>query len=116
MFYVKTRRFDYIFFTKSREERDILVHEFNAICENKNPEVQVMSARQSVMDLIDPLKAFNSYNLSMSCAPNFSSDHIIAVDRRSALYIRDGVRCYASKTMRKELYMTDGVLYKEPKD
>ena len=29
-------------------------------------------------------------------------------------YVRDGVRCYISLTLRKELYVTDGILYKEP--
>lgn len=33
----------------------------------------------------------------------------------SAHYIRDGSRCYLSSTLRKELYITDGMLYKEPK-
>ena len=28
-------------------------------------------------------------------------------------YIRDGVRCFVSETLRKELYVTDGVLFKE---
>ena len=32
----------------------------------------------------------------------------------SVEYVRDGVRCYISLTLRKELYVTDGILYKEP--
>ena len=31
------------------------------------------------------------------------------------IYIRDGVRCYLSETLRRELYITDGQLMKEPK-
>ena len=30
------------------------------------------------------------------------------------IFIRDGFKCYVSKTLRKELYLTDGVLVKEP--
>lgn len=29
-------------------------------------------------------------------------------------YVRDGMRCYVSKTLRRELYLTDGLLYKKP--
>ena len=30
-------------------------------------------------------------------------------------YLRDGFHCYVSKTLRKELYITDGFLMKEPR-
>ena len=100
-----------MFFAKTREDRDILVHEFNAICDKRNPDVELMSARQNVMHLIKPIDAFNAYNLSMSV---YDNEHIIFADERSCEYIRDGVRCYASKTLRKELYITDGDLYKKP--
>ena len=30
------------------------------------------------------------------------------------VYVRDGLRCYISATLRKELYITDGLLMKEP--
>lgn len=30
-------------------------------------------------------------------------------------YVRDGVRCYVSQTLRRELWITDGPLYKEPR-
>ena len=111
---MKTKRYDFMFFAHTRNERDILVHEINALSETKNAEVEVMSARQNVMNDIDPVNAFNAYNLSMSCAPDFKSDHIIVADRRSVHYIRDGYRCYTSKTMRKELFLTDGCVFKEP--
>ena len=58
-----------MFFAESREERDILVHELNAICQQNNDEVLQMTARQDVMHLIDPIEAFNAYNLSVACAP-----------------------------------------------
>ena len=29
-------------------------------------------------------------------------------------YVRDGMRCYVSQTLRRELYLTDGILYKKP--
>ena len=41
-------------------------------------------------------------------------DQIIVADPNYVEYIRDGVRCYVSRTLRKELYLTDGVLYKKP--
>ena len=31
------------------------------------------------------------------------------------IYIRDGTRCFVSNTLRKEHYITDGPLIKEPK-
>ena len=40
---------------------------------------------------------------------------IIKSDPESAHYIRNGARCFVSLTLRKELYITDGMLYKEPK-
>ena len=52
-FYVKTKRFDFMFFANTRNERDILVHEINALSDNKNAEVEVMSARQNVMNDIN---------------------------------------------------------------
>ena len=38
-FAIKTRRNQIMFFAESREERDILVHELNAICQQNNDEV-----------------------------------------------------------------------------
>ena len=113
-FYVKTWAYSLIFFANSSDERDILFHEINALSETKNAYVMHTSARESTMDNIDAIDSFNAYNLSMSCAPNFESDHIIAADKRSAIYIRDGYRCYTSKTMHKEPYLTDGCVFKAP--
>ena len=33
-----------------------------------------MTARQDVMHLIDPIEAFNAYNLSVACAPEVAED------------------------------------------
>ena len=54
---------------QSREDRDILLHEMNNICKQSNMEVEIMSARQDVMDRIDPIESFNAWNLSMVCIP-----------------------------------------------
>ena len=45
------------------------MHELNAICQASNEEVMHMTARQDVMHLIDPVQAFNAYNLSMGWKP-----------------------------------------------
>lgn len=58
-----------MFFAKTRNDRDILVHELNNICRVKNDEVYLMSARQEVMHMINPIDSFNAYNLSMMCTP-----------------------------------------------
>lgn len=31
------------------------------------------------------------------------------------VYVRDGIRCFVSETLRRELFITDGMLVKEPK-
>ena len=56
-------------FAATRPDRDIIVHELNSVCLRKNEEVLLLSARQDVMHLIDPIDSFNAYNLSMMCAP-----------------------------------------------
>ena len=64
-----------MFFANSREDKDIIVHELNAICQqNNNSEILLMTARQDVMHLIDPIEAFNAYNLSVACAPGVAED------------------------------------------
>ena len=96
-----------------------------------------MTARQDVMHLIDPIEAFNAYNLSVACAPEVAEDElndenafrsnkegnsllvqgqeqILVANPNYVEYVRDGVRCYVSKSLRKELYLTDGTLYKKP--
>ena len=66
---LKTTIQDYIFFLRAREDRDIMLHEMNNICKQSNVEVEIMSARQDVMDRIDPIESFNAWNLSMVCIP-----------------------------------------------
>lgn len=39
--------------------------------------------------------------------------HIIKAEADYVCYIRDGVRCFVSATLRKEMYVTDGELWKE---
>ena len=73
-----------------------------------------MTARHNVMDVINPVDAFNAYNMSMSFAPKPINDHIISASKKRATYVRDGIRCYTSLTMHKELYLTSGILFKEP--
>ena len=86
------------------------------------------------MPFIDPIQAFNVWNLSVMCAqasPEQTSfdnsalrnkgdlineqSQIIKSDLNCAHYIRDGARCYVTATLRKEMFITDGMLYKEPK-
>lgn len=131
-FAVKTNRLDFIFYSRIREDREILLHEINNISKQTNVEIELMSARQDVMDRIDPIDSFNAWNLSMVCNPiaaqaeafqmsslkqadNLVSEqaHIIKAEPGYVSYIRDGIRCYVSETLRKELYVTDGVLFKE---
>ena len=137
-FAVKSKTDQIMFFANSREDKDILVHELNAICQqNYNSEILQMTARQNVMHLIDPIEAFNAYNLSVACAPVEAEDEnenenafrynkegnsllvqgqeqILVANPNYVEYVRDGVRCYVSKFLRKELYLTDGILYKRP--
>jgi len=68
-FSLQTDTGDMLFFAKTRTDRDILVHEVNNICQFKNEEAYLMSVRQDVMHMIDPIDSFNAYNLSMMCAP-----------------------------------------------
>ena len=127
-----------MFFAHSKEDKDIIVHELNAVCQqNNNSEILQMTARQDVMHLIDPIEAFNAYNLSVACAPEVTEDElndenafrsnkegnsllvqgqeqILVANPNYVEYVRDGVRCYVSKNLRKELYLTDGTLYKKP--
>ena len=131
---VKTQNINFVFLMQSREERDILVHEINAVCQVRNHEVQLLSARRCVMPFIDPIVAFNVWNLSIICMPlsveqsAFDNStlrrrgdsineqaQIVRSEPVSADYIRNGARCYVSSTLRKELFITDGLLYKEPK-
>jgi hypothetical protein len=86
------------------------------------------------MHLIDPIEAFNAWNLSVVCGPTPSGidvfnrsgskqraqdvctqAQIIKAEADYVSYIRDGVRCYISQVLRKELYITDGYLWKESK-
>lgn len=104
-----------------------------------------MTARRDVLHLIDPIKSFNAYNLSLSHMPPqkvleeddlkmecFSArsltaakafmlgsqahlqEHIVRTDPDFVEYVRDGFRCYVSQSLRRELYLTDGILYKRP--
>ena len=89
------------------------------------------------MSLIDPIEAFNAYNLSLTSLPltnlelafrtGFSVDNlaeqtdeqhekITQVNPEFVTYIRDGMRCYVSVTMRREPWIMDGILIKEPKE
>ena len=45
------------------------MHEFHNICHEANVDIELMSARQDVMDKIDPIDSFNAWNLSMVCGP-----------------------------------------------
>lgn len=133
-FSLKTTDQSFVFYAKTREEREILVHELYNICKEKNQELEMASARRDVMDRIDPISSFNAWNLSMICGPitvhqdsfqKTSLRHkrdsiseqaqIIKAHPEFVSYIRDGVRCFVSETLRKELYITDGVLQKESK-
>ena len=135
-FCVKTAsKGDLTFYVKYKEDRDILMHEFHNICHEANVDIELMSARQDVMDKIDPIDSFNAWNLSMVCGPltaeqeafqntdrldqqlNATNEQaqIIEAQPGYVAYIRDGVRCFVSDTLRKELYVTDGDLYKESK-
>ena len=86
------------------------------------------------MDKIDPIDSFNAWNLSIVCGPTtkqqeaFQSSglrhrldsiseqsQIIKAESTYVSYIRDGVRCFISQTLRKELFITDGYLFKESK-
>lgn len=44
-FTVKTSRVDLVYYTKFREDRDILVHEFNNICQQTSIDIELLSAR-----------------------------------------------------------------------
>lgn len=119
---------------KTREEREILLHELNIVCKHANEEVDVFSARGEVMNRIDPIVSFNAWNLSIACGPESKhlkefqcnglmaakndhalaeQAHIIKADSDFVVYIRDGMRCFVSATLRKEMYITDGDLWKE---
>ena len=66
---VKTVDTDYMFFAFTKHDRNILFHELNGICQASNEEIFLVSTRQHVMHMINPIDAFNAYNLSMMCAP-----------------------------------------------
>jgi len=77
-FAVKTKTDEFVFFARSEADRQIWVHELrNLISTDSNPllreengfEQTVVSVRGEVMDKIDPIKAFNAWNLSIYCAP-----------------------------------------------
>ncbi len=91
-----------------------------------------MNTRGYLMEKIDPVQAFNAWNLSMVCGPTsldvakFQSkslkakresiseqSHIIKAETNHVSYIRDGVRCFVSESLRKELFVTDGTLFKQ---
>ena len=131
-FSVKTTTRELTFLAKTREIRDITMHEINNICVDQNAEVLMLSARGDVMQLINPVDAFNAWNLSVVCGPTPSGQsafnksstrskknsvheqaQIIKAESEYVSYIRDGVRCYVSQHLRKEMYITDGVLWKE---
>ena len=85
------------------------------------------------MDKIDPIDSFNAWNLSMVVGPVSKDEEfrtgglkrqadsiseqtqIIQAEPGYVSYIRDGVRCFISQSLRKELYTTDGQLIKESK-
>ena len=131
-FILKTAVEDLIFYVKERVDRDIIVHELYNICKQVSTEIELMSARQEVMDKIDPIDSFNAWNLSIVCGPTtkqqeaFQSSglkhrldsiseqsQIIKAESTYVSYIRDGVRCFISQTLRKELFITDGYLFKK---
>ena len=68
-FVVKTVNEDLIFYIKERVDRDIIVHEIYNVCRHVSTEIELMSARQEVMDKIDPIDSFNAWNLSIVCGP-----------------------------------------------
>ena len=109
-FALQTQNFDAMFFAPTKHDRDIIVHELNNVCQRKNEEVFLLSARQSVMHLINPIEAFNAYNLSMMCAPMSTEqdsfnrtglrlkksdvqdqEQILKADSNYVEYVRDGV-------------------------
>ena len=73
-FAVRTEEKDWLFFAASREERQIWVHELGNLSGSSgtspiNRADEEAAVRDSVMDKIDPLEAFNAWNLSMVCGP-----------------------------------------------
>lgn len=121
-------------YLKTKVERDLVLHELNNFCAWSNKDIELMCSRGQVMDRIDPVEAFNAWNLSMVCGPTqadlvqFQSrglkakrqsiseqTHIIKAESNYVSYIRDGVRCFVSESLRKELFVTDGLLFKESK-
>ena len=76
---MRTETQDWFFFAASREERQIWVHELtNLVCQQSGggqvgsrPAIrgEEESVRACIMDKIDPLEAFNAWNLSMVCGP-----------------------------------------------
>ena len=80
------------------------------------------------MDQIDPVSAFNAWNLSVIFGLNVIVDQhgfanqsknnqeqqqIIESGELHVVFKRDGQKCYISETLRKEPFIIDGVLMKE---
>ena len=57
------------FVAESEENRDVLLHELNAICQKTNSEVALVSARSRVMPLIEPALSFKVYSQSLRAMP-----------------------------------------------
>ena len=83
------------------------------------------------MDVVDPIASFNAWNLSTVVGPApgeefkandgtvrfkakilYEQPHIVRAVKQYVHFLRDGVRCFISMTLRKELYVTDGNLFK----
>ena len=57
-------------FTKLREDRDILAHELNNICQQQyNENIDNAATRDDAIERIDPIQSFNAWNLSTICGP-----------------------------------------------
>lgn len=126
------------FFARSEEERQIWVHELSNLSgrpsESDVFELTVdkklkQDVRERVMDKIDPVAAFNAWNMSIVCGPDQPSEaaadgdndpskpkkqaQILEFGADYVLFVRDGHKCYISKELRMEPFIVDGNLVKE---